>query len=102
MADQLPGSVVDYDEDHVHILFSSLGFPQYEAQLHEHGITGDILVALDHDGLREVGILSVGQRLAILKAVYNLKLRDGIPIEPDHYVPPCEPSSLRYSDYGCL
>lgn len=87
---QMASSLMDYNEEDVHLLFSSLGFPQYEQQIHEHGITGDILQALDHDTLKEVGVSSVGQRLVILKAVYNLKIRDGIPIEADHYVPPCQ------------
>ncbi|KIM32814.1 hypothetical protein M408DRAFT_326544 [Serendipita vermifera MAFF 305830] len=92
MADslQLPQSLLDYTEDDVHVFLSSLGLDQYEARLHEHGITGDILQALDSEALKEIGINSVGQRLAILKAVYTLKIRDGIPVEPDHYVPPSE------------
>lgn len=40
-----------------------------------------------------MGIATIGQRLAILKAVYNVKLIQNIPIEPDHYVPPCASSS---------
>lgn len=93
MADTLdrPLSLLDYTEDDVHQFLCSLGLDQYEQQLHEHQITGDVLQALNSDGLKELGVASVGQRLAILKAVYVLKLHDGIPIEPDHYVPPCEP-----------
>lgn len=96
MADslQLPQSLLDYTEDDVHVFLSSLGLDQYESRLHEHGITGDILQALDSEALKEIGIISVGQRLAILKAVYTLKLRDGIPVEPDHYVPPCKLNEL--------
>lgn len=45
---------------------------------------------LDAEALKDVGIATIGQRLAILKGVYNLKLAQGIPIEPDHYVPPCK------------
>ena len=44
---------------------------------------------LDPDSLKEIGIATIGQRLAILKAVYNVKLAQNIPIEQDHYVPPC-------------
>lgn len=63
----------------------------------EHRISGDILSVLDHEGLREVGVHSVGQRLAILKEVYHLKVAHGVPIEPEHYVPPCEQfSGLNY------
>lgn len=55
----------------------------------ENGITGDTLVLLNQEELREIGINSVGHRLAILKAVYQLKVNQNIPIESDHYVPPC-------------
>lgn len=45
---------------------------------------------MDAESLKEVGITTIGQRLAILKAVYQLKLAHQIFIESDHYVPPCE------------
>ena len=86
-------SLLDYSENDVHILFKSLGFPQYEAQIHENTITGDILATLHHDELKDLGISSVGQRLTILKAVYALKQSQGITIEPDDYIPPCLVSS---------
>ena len=60
----------------------------------EHNISGDVLAILDADALKELGIATIGQRLAILKAVYNLKLAHNIPIEPGHYVPPCARSLL--------
>ena len=55
----------------------------------EHNISGDVLTSLDQETLKEVGIQTIGQRLAILKAVYYLKLAHNVPIDPDHYVPPC-------------
>ena len=55
----------------------------------EHKITGDVLCMLDPEGLKSLGISSVGQRLCILKRVYLLKLAQDIPIDPEHYVPPC-------------
>ena len=54
----------------------------------EHGIEGEALVALKHDELKEMGIASVGHRLTILKNVYDMKVNQDIPIEPDDYVPP--------------
>lgn len=45
---------------------------------------------LDADALKEIGITTIGQRLAILKAVYQVKVAQGVEIEPGHYVPPCE------------
>jgi hypothetical protein len=41
------------------------------------------------EDLKEIGIATVGQRLAILKAIYLIKLAHEIPFEPDHYIPPC-------------
>lgn len=44
---------------------------------------------LDSEGLKDVGVTTIGQRLAILKAVYQVKLAHNVPIDADHYVPPC-------------
>ncbi|KZT10050.1 uncharacterized protein LAESUDRAFT_756252 [Laetiporus sulphureus 93-53] len=83
-------SILDWDEGDVHAWLIKLGLPNYEQQIREHRISGEILCWLDAEGLKEVGIATIGQRLAILKGVYNIKLAQGIPIEPDHYVPPSE------------
>lgn len=55
----------------------------------EHGITGEVLCLLNADSLKSVGVSTIGQRLAILKAVYQVKLAHNVPIDPDAYVPPC-------------
>jgi bZIP factor len=52
-------------------------------------MTGDVLCIMGPEDLKEMGIATVGQRLAILKAVYLIKLDHDIPFEPDHYIPPC-------------
>ncbi|KDQ61573.1 hypothetical protein JAAARDRAFT_31030 [Jaapia argillacea MUCL 33604] len=83
-------SIADWDEDDVQTFFARLGYPQYEAQIREHNISGDVLCILDADSLKEIGVATIGQRLAILKAVYMVKLAHNIPIEADHYVPPSE------------
>ncbi|KAH8920761.1 RA-domain-containing protein [Atractiella rhizophila] len=82
--------ILDWDESTVHAFFSVLGYPHYKSQLLEHGISGEILVHLDHQGLKDVGVHSVGQRLAVLKGVYTLKIRDDVPIEEGHWVPPSD------------
>ncbi|KAI8996541.1 hypothetical protein BD414DRAFT_409446 [Trametes punicea] len=87
---ELKPSILDWDENDVHNWLTKLGFPQYEQQVKEHNISGDVLCLLDPESLKEIGIATIGQRLTILKAVYNLKLTQNIPIEPDHYVPPSE------------
>jgi len=78
------------DESGVDSLFSHLGYPYYSSNLLEHGITGSVLVHLDHTALKDVGVHSVGQRLNILKTVYVLKVLSNIAIEEGHYVPPSE------------
>lgn len=57
---------------------------------------GDALIALQHAELKEMGINSVGHRLTVLKSVYDVKAKQNVPIEPDHYVPLCRcPLPLR-------
>ena len=46
-------------------------------------------MALKHEELKEMGILSVGHRLKLLKSVYDIKVRQDVPIDPDNYLPPC-------------
>lgn len=99
--------ILALDEEGVVRMLAALGFPFYDAQIKgahhqvrsadplEHGITGEVLVHLDHEALKDVGIHSVGQRLAILKAVYALKVQQNVPVEEGHYVPPCTSSPPR-------
>lgn len=55
----------------------------------ENEIVGEALIALKHDELKEMGIVSVGHRLTILKSVYETKVKQDIPLDPDHYIPLC-------------
>ena len=36
-----------------------------------------------------MGIVSIGHRLTILKGIYDVKIKQDIPIDPDHWIPPC-------------
>lgn len=56
-----------------------------------------MLIALKHDDVKDMGVLSVGHRLKILKEVYEIKIRQDVPIESDDYVPPCERLLLHLS-----
>ncbi|KAJ7089694.1 hypothetical protein B0H15DRAFT_980173 [Mycena belliarum] len=85
-------NIVEWDEHDVHTWLSSMGFSQYEPQIKEHGITGEVLCMLNAESLKGVGVTTIGQRLAILKAVYQVKVAHNVPIEPDDYVPPSEAS----------
>ena len=54
---------------------------------------GEALIELQHAELKEMGINSVGHRLTVLKSVYDVKVKQNVPIEPDHYIPLCRSSS---------
>ncbi|KAF8159614.1 hypothetical protein B0H34DRAFT_411179 [Crassisporium funariophilum] len=82
--------ILDWNESDVHKWLSSLGYAQYERQIREHKIRGDSLCVLDSEGLKSIGIATIGQRLSILKAVYLIKLTQNVPIYEDDYVPPSE------------
>ena len=97
--------LLDWDELDVHGWLAKLGYPQYETQIRgpsflspgavihrcpEHKIRGDILTAIDSENLKLLGVSSIGQRLAILKAIYFAKVSYGIPRDDDSYVPPCK------------
>ncbi|KAG6335065.1 hypothetical protein ID866_4025 [Astraeus odoratus] len=83
-------SILDWDEDQVHEWLSKLGFPQYQQKFKEHRIAGDVLCLLDADSLKTIGVTTVGQRIAILKAIYQAKVAYHVPFESNHYVPPSE------------
>lgn len=53
----------------------------------ENGIVGEALIALKHEELKEMGITSVGHRLTILKSVYEIKVKQDVPLDADHYIP---------------
>ncbi|KAF2087965.1 hypothetical protein K490DRAFT_40672 [Saccharata proteae CBS 121410] len=66
---------------------SSLGLSQYADTFIDEAVDGEALVALQHSELKDMGMGSVGHRLTILKGVYDVKVKQNVPIEPDHYVP---------------
>ncbi|EAW19283.1 adaptor protein STE50 [Aspergillus fischeri NRRL 181] len=66
---------------------AALGLRQYCATFLENEIVGEALIALKHEELKEMGITSVGHRLTILKSVYETKVKQDIPLDPDHYIP---------------
>ncbi|KAG6381543.1 hypothetical protein JVT61DRAFT_133 [Boletus reticuloceps] len=76
-------NILDWNEDRVQQWLLHLVFPK-------HSISGDVLCLLDPESLKAVGVATVGQRLTILKAIYQAKLAHHITIDSDHYVPPSE------------
>lgn len=55
----------------------------------DNEIVGEALIALKHDELKEMGMTSVGHRLTLLKSVYDIKIKQDVPVDPEHYVPLC-------------
>lgn len=84
----LPKTIItEWTPDECAQFIATLNLRQYCDAFIEHGIVGEALVALKHDELKEMGIASVGHRLTILKQVYDAKVNQDIPMEPDDYVP---------------
>ncbi|KAF9431544.1 Adaptor for signal transduction [Entomortierella beljakovae] len=81
-------SITQWDPSRVHQWMSQIGFPNYEKQIKDNAISGDLLIHLDHAALKDLSIWEVGKRLVILKAVYQLKVSYGISLEAGDYVPP--------------
>ncbi|KAI8146277.1 hypothetical protein BJV82DRAFT_601166 [Fennellomyces sp. T-0311] len=81
-------NVLLWDENKVNKWLASIGYSAYEKQFKEHGITGDVLVNLDHETLKDLSMHSVGQRMDILKHIYTLKALWRIPLNEWDYVPP--------------
>ncbi|EGE04315.1 protein kinase regulator Ste50 [Trichophyton equinum CBS 127.97] len=79
--------ITDWTAEECAKFVGSLGLLQYREAFLENEIVGEALIALKHDELKELGISSVGHRLTILKNVYEAKVKQGVPIDPDHYVP---------------
>ncbi|KAJ3123079.1 Adaptor for signal transduction [Nowakowskiella sp. JEL0407] len=63
---------------------SKSGFAAHAPRFKEQEITGETLIMADHDMLKDMGIVSIGQRIAILKAIQNTKLAFGISTEDDY------------------
>ncbi|KAL8923904.1 MAG: hypothetical protein Q9208_004341 [Pyrenodesmia sp. 3 TL-2023] len=86
---------------------SSLGLPQYCDNFLENEIVGEALIALKQEELKEMNIISMGHRLTILKSVYDIKVRQEVHIEADHYIPPSADADANYkppseADYNRL
>ena len=65
-------------------------FTKKKSTTPEHKIQGDSLCDLEPEGLKSLGITSIGQRISILKHIYQVKLAHDVPIGAHQYVPPCE------------
>ncbi|KAL0082175.1 hypothetical protein J3Q64DRAFT_1633900 [Phycomyces blakesleeanus] len=81
-------NVLLWDEIKVNKWMASIGYSVYEKSFREQGITGDVLVNLDHESLKDLSVHSLGQRIDMLKNIYHLKSHYRIPVNEWDYVPP--------------
>ncbi|PMD21909.1 hypothetical protein NA56DRAFT_598986 [Hyaloscypha hepaticicola] len=96
--DRLPETIItEWTAEECADFVTSLGLRQYGDQFLENEIVGEALVALQHDDLKQMGVTSVGHRLTILKSVYDIKVKQDIPIESDHYVPLSADAEAQYA-----
>lgn len=82
--------VTEWEESHVASWLSTLNLTLLATSFREQGITGDVLVQLDNEALKDLGVSSVGQRLALLGGIYRLKVIWGLEIEEGDYHAQCE------------
>ncbi|ORX58946.1 hypothetical protein DM01DRAFT_1405549 [Hesseltinella vesiculosa] len=89
-------NVLLWDTSKVGKWIASIGYSCFETQFKEQGITGDVLMNLDHDTLKDLSVHSVGQRMDVLKHIYVLKTSQRLPVNEWDYIPP---SALYENDY---
>ncbi|KAI1811278.1 protein kinase regulator Ste50 [Poronia punctata] len=97
-ADRLPETIIsEWTAEECAEFIASIGLQQYSDRFIENEIVGEALVALLHDDLKSMGVVSVGHRLTILKSVYDVKKAQDIPIESDQYVPLSADAEAQYA-----
>lgn len=79
--------VSKWSEQQVVDWLSTVGLSKYSRDFKNNGISGDVLVLLDDEALKDIGVVTIGQRLALLSAIYRLKQQFGIPIQEGDWVP---------------
>ncbi|GFZ43211.1 hypothetical protein JCM24511_00930 [Saitozyma sp. JCM 24511] len=88
-------SLLDWDEAAVQAFLANvLQMPQYEELIYEHGITGDVLAEMEHTALADMGITSLGHRLKLLRAVWEIKKEQGLQIGEDDWKPADAPAQM--------
>ncbi|APA11074.1 hypothetical protein SS1G_03194 [Sclerotinia sclerotiorum 1980 UF-70] len=98
IGESLPEAIITcWTEEDCAEFVRSLGLRLYEEIFLDGGITGDVLVALHHKDLKDMGITSVGHRLTILKNVYDIKIKQDVPVESDDYVPLSADAEAQYA-----
>lgn len=79
--------ISQWSEHQVSDWLSAIGLPKLGKDFVSNGITGDVLVLLDDDALKDIGVNTIGQRLTIHSSIYKLKSQYGIPLQDGDWVP---------------
>ncbi|TKY87921.1 hypothetical protein EX895_003017 [Sporisorium graminicola] len=79
--------VSKWSEQQVVDWLTTVGLSKYARDFKTNGISGDVLILLDEEALKDIGVVTIGQRLALLSAIYRLKQQFGIPIQEGDWVP---------------
>lgn len=79
--------VSQWSEHQVSDWLSATGLPKLGKDFVSNGITGDVLLLLDDDALKDIGVSTIGQRLAIHSGIYKLKSQYGVPLQDGDWVP---------------
>ncbi|KAI9297309.1 hypothetical protein K502DRAFT_347254 [Neoconidiobolus thromboides FSU 785] len=90
-------NVLTWTSEQVASWLGTIGFNSYIQKFQDEGITGEVLVYLDHETLLDLNLKSLGKRIQLLKAIYELKVRFNIPIFSEDYAPPGKPFSFDTS-----
>jgi hypothetical protein len=86
--DWLPKTIIsEWTAEESAEFVSSLGLRQYKDRFVEEEIVGEALVALLHEDLKQIGVMKLGDRVTILESVYDIKIKQEIPIESWEYNP---------------
>ncbi|TPX61078.1 hypothetical protein PhCBS80983_g01320 [Powellomyces hirtus] len=66
---RVESDVKGWDESRVGTWLTSIGFERFASAFADHHITGDVITELNYETLKDVGVVSVGDRARILQAI---------------------------------
>ncbi|KAI9229475.1 MAG: hypothetical protein DHS80DRAFT_13916, partial [Piptocephalis tieghemiana] len=80
-------SVLQWDTRKVFDWINSCGFGPYASHFVDQRVTGDVLVHLAYDTLQDLHVESVGHRISLLKAIYDLKCAHQVEVDGEEFHP---------------
>ncbi|RKP14650.1 sterile alpha motif/pointed domain-containing protein, partial [Piptocephalis cylindrospora] len=78
-------SVLQWDTQKVFDWINSCGFGPYAPYFVDQRVTGDVLVHLAYDTLQDLHVESVGHRISLLKAIYDLKCAHHVEVDSEEF-----------------